>query len=318
MRIEESAVHQGATHALASTRRIEATTSFRSVLREMEAAPATEAPEDPQRKALRMQTLLQELLAAMLAVLTGEKCRCGMDGIAAAQEAEAAPASSLRVRVFEWEKTTVEQIDEHEQTDFRTSGKVRTADGREIDFGLSLSMQRDFSCIRVQQERGKIELCDPLVINFGGKSAELTNARFSFDLDADGSAESLPVLAKGCGYLVLDGDRDGRIADGREVLGALTGEAFADLAALDGDRNGWVDEADPSYAALGVWFPDGTLRSLKEAGIGALNVDSAWSPFALRDADNNPRGQIWRSGVYLSEDGRAGSLQQIDLVKDDS
>lgn len=316
MRIEESAVRHETTHALASSRRIEATFSFRSVLREMEAAPAAEVPEDPQRKALRMQALLQELLAAMLAVLTGEKCRCGMDGLAAAPESEPAAASPPRIRIFEWEKTTVEQIDEHEQTGFSARGKVRTADGREIGFDLSLNMARDFSCTRVQQERGKIELCDPLVINFAGKSAELTNARFSFDLDADGSAESLPLLAKGSGYLVLDGDRDGRIADGREVLGAQSGEAFADLATLDGDRNGWVDEADSSYAALGVWFPDGTLRSLKEAGIGALNVDSAWSPFALRDADNNPRGQIWRSGVYLGEDGRAGSLQQIDLVKD--
>jgi len=175
-------------------------------------------------------------------------------------------------------------------------------------------MCRDFECTREYTEQGRVEFHDPLVINFDGRAADLTDLRFDFDLDADGTCESLPVLARGSGYLALDTDGNGRIDDGRELFGACSGNGFDDLKGLDADGNGWLDEADPAFAALGVWFPDGSLKPLRETGVGALHLDSAWTPFSLKDADNAARGQIWRSGVYLMEDGRAGTLQQIDLA----
>lgn len=326
MKIEESGVRLDARHELSQQYRIESESSFsfRGVLSEMRAlAPAEQAAVADDGKRVRL--MLQQLIASMMELLTGEKCRCRVDGIAALPERNAAApelqvgelhepgAAPVRTRAVEWSRRVVEHIAESERTEFSAGGKVRTADGREIDFDLSLAMCREFECTREYEESGRVEFRDPLVINYDGKAADLTDLRFDFDLDADGSSESLPVLARGSGYLALDADRNGRIDNGRELFGALSGNGFDDLKQLDGDGNGWLDDADPAFAALGVWFPDGELKPLKDTGVGALHLDSAWTPFALKDADNNARGQVWRSGVYLAEDGRAGTLQQIDL-----
>ncbi|MBK9447223.1 MAG: hypothetical protein IPO00_14780 [Betaproteobacteria bacterium] len=335
MKIESSQVGLEASHSYDYQYSSEAsgTFSFRGALQDAAAALPAEAVSETaasEDAIPRVQLMLQQLVATILEMLSGQKCRCGVDDIAelkkglpplaAEARSEGTPgkvaANGPRLREFEWRTTTTEHIEEHERTAVSATGQVKTADGREISFELDLSMCRDYSCTRESTETGKIVFRDPLVINFNGTAAELTDTRFSFDLDADGSSESVPMLARGSGYLVLDGNGDGRINDGRELFGATgthAGDGFADLTRFDADKNGWIDEADPAYAALGVWFPDGKIAPLKEAGVGALNLASAWSPFALKDENNVSRGQIWRTGVYLAEDGRAGTLQQIDL-----
>lgn len=314
MKIVESGVRLDARHELSEQRRIESETvfGFRGALLEASATMPAEMPDAADGQRVRL--LLERLIASMMEWLTGEKCRCRVDEIAAPPAGAAAAAGDGGTpRTLEWSRRTVEHVAEKERTEFVASGKVRTADGREIDFELSLAMCREFECTREYEESGRIELRDPLVINYAGRAAELTDLRFDFDLDADGRLESLPVLARGSGYLCLDADGNGRIDDGRELFGALSGNGFADLKKLDADGNGWIDEADPVFAALGVWFPDGELKPLKETGVGALCLDSVRTPFALKDADNGTLGQIRRSGVYLAEDGGAGTLQQIDL-----
>lgn len=335
MKIEASKVSLEASHEYDYKRLTESehTFSFSGLMEEMEAALPPEAAEPANAKELlsRVQMLLQQLVDTILQALSGEKCRCGVDDIAEQKQnlpqgAEATAQGGIRqlavgggasrVREFNWQNTTIEHITEHEQTRVSTNGLVKTADGRDIAFKLDLAMCRDYSCTREAKESGKIVFKDPLVINFNGKAAELSDKRFNFDLDADGAAESLPSLARGSGFLVFDADGDGRIGDGRELFGATgkhAGDGFADLTRHDADSNGWIDEADPAYAALGVWFPDGKITPLKEAGVGALNLASAYTPFALKDENNVSRGQIWRTGVYLAEDGHVGSLQQIDL-----
>lgn len=315
MRIEEAAVRLEAGREYHRRQQVESETefSFRGLLRQMEAPPPAAPEADAEDEARRVRLMLQQLVAAIIEMLTGEKCRCRADGIAALP-ASPDGGGSPRERTLEWRTRVVERIEERERTAFDAAGKVRTADGREIDFSLSLAMCREFSCEREYEERGEAVFRDPLVINFAGRAAELTDMRFDFDLDADGAAESLPVLAAGSGYLAFDRNGDGCINDGRELFGACSGDGFADLREHDADGNGWIDEADPVFAALGVWFPDGELKPLKETGVGALHLGSAWTPFTLTDADNAARGQIWRSGIYLNEDGSAGTLQQIDLA----
>lgn len=335
MKIEASKLSLDASHEYDYQRLTESggTFSFSTILEDMEATlpPEAAAPANARDELSRIQLLLQELVSTILQALSGEKCRCGVDDLAELkqnlpQEAKAsaqagvrqlsAAGGASRAREFGWQSTTIEHITEHEQTQVSANGLVKTADGREIAFKLDLAMCRDYRCTREEKESGKIVFKDPLVINFAGKAAELSDKRFNFDLDADGTAESLPGLARGSGFLAMDADHDGRINDGRELFGATgehAGDGFADLARLDSDQNGWIDEADPAYAALGVWFPDGKITPLKEAGVGALNLASAYTPFALKDENNLSRGQIWRTGVYLAEDGHVGSLQQIDL-----
>lgn len=155
------------------------------------------------------------------------------------------------------------------------------------------------------------------MINFDGNGAQLSSARFAFDIDNDGKSENVPLLAGGSGYLALDSNGDGKINSGAELVGAGSGDGFADLAAHDADGNGWIDESDAVYDRLRVWTPDGhggaALSSLKEKGVGAISAGHVATPFELRTADNQSLGGVRSSGVYLTEEGHVGSVQQIDL-----
>lgn len=213
---------------------------------------------------------------------------------------------------------THELREEYEASSFTASGSVRTADGREISFRMELSMESYF-----RQESSTRALFgqatkDPLVINFSGGAAQLTDQFFRFDLDGDGQQENLPTLASGSGYLFFDRNGDGVVNNGKELFGPATNNGFSELAALDEDGNGWIDEADAAFSQLGIWRqrPNGESEysSLKEAGIGALALAHLATPNNLRGNAMQLLGEVRSSGLALSEDGRPLAMQQIDLV----
>ncbi|MFT3850810.1 MAG: VCBS repeat-containing protein [Propionivibrio sp.] len=213
-----------------------------------------------------------------------------------------------------------ESYTESEQTTFEATGMVRTEDGKEIHFDLSLSMTRSYHeesnvSIRLGDARQKK---DPLVINFGGNAAQLTSQRFSFDLDSDGKTDDINFVTGGSGFLALDRNGDGKINNGSELFGAKSGDGFAELAALDSDHNGWIDENDAAYAKLSIWTKDSAgedrLATLKQANVGAISLARVTTPFELKNAQNEQQGEIRASGIYLREDGAAGTIQQIDLT----
>ncbi|MDP2809074.1 MAG: VCBS repeat-containing protein [Rhodocyclaceae bacterium] len=209
--------------------------------------------------------------------------------------------------------------EEIEQTDFSAKGVVRTADGREIAFKLDLSMTRHFrEETNLSLFAGDAKRKDPLVINFGGTAAQLFDQRFRFDLDADGQAEDVPLLGGGSGYLALDLNGNGKIDSGAELFGPKSGAGFAELAGYDRDGNGWIDEGDAVFDRLLVWTPAekgaGTLSSLKDRDVGALFLGRIGTPFELRGEANSDLGAVRASGLYLTEAGRAGTLQEIDLT----
>ena len=142
--------------------------------------------------------------------------------------------------------------------------------------------------------------------------------RFDFDLDTDGRLDNIGFVGAGSGFLVLDKNGNGAVDNGRELFGALSGNGFADLAALDDDGNGWIDENDSAFDQLQVWQKDAQgqdrLRSLREAHVGALYLGRVASPFSVRDTQNQTLAEVRSTGVYLREDGGAGALQQIDLA----
>jgi len=213
-----------------------------------------------------------------------------------------------------------ESYTETEQTSFSASGSVTTADGRSISFDLQLSMQRAYHeesnvSLRLGDAARKV---DPLVLNFSGNAAQLTDQRFAFDLNADGSKEQINFVAPGSGFLVFDRNRDGHINNGKELFGPTSGDGFQELAALDDDKNGWIDENDAAYQQLQVWSRDAAnddqLQSLTEAGVGAISLSSIETPFQIKNYANQMLGEIRSSGIFLQEDGRAGTIQQIDLT----
>lgn len=312
MRIQESDIRLASRHERDYRHEIEThgATTFRNVFRDVAAPPADEAQGERER----VMRLLQSLVDAILGALDGKKCRTE---IADCQDLPPLPQSRRVEREIEWQWESTESISEHERTQVEGSGLIRTADGKSIDFSLTLDMCRDYSCERKYEESGKVVLHDPLVINFDGQAADLGGERFAFDLDSDGKVERLPGLGVGSGFLVLDRNGNGRVDDGGELFGAASGDGFADLAELDADRNGWLDEADPDFARLQVWAGGedrGALAGLGEKGVGALWLGAADSPFALKDKANRLLGEIRATGVYLAEDGRVGSLQQVDLA----
>ena len=86
----------------------------------------------------------------------------------------------------------------------------------------------------------------------------------------------------------------------------------------DADGNNWIDENDPIYEKLRIWTVDEKgnkqLIALGQAGVGAIYLGNVSSPFSLKDAGNNTLGQISRTGIFLNEDGTAGTIQHVDLV----
>lgn len=209
--------------------------------------------------------------------------------------------------------------EETEHTTFHAEALIRTADGKEISLTLDLDMFRSYrEESSVSLRAGDAVRKDPLVINFDGTAAQLQNRRFSFDLDGDGKAEQVPLLTGNRGYLALDHNGNGKIDSGKELFGPTSGDGFAELAEFDSDGNGWIDDNDPVFAQLRVWMQDdkggGTLNSAKSYGVGAVYLGRAETPFELKDSANQELGAVRSSGVYLAENGGAGTVQQIDLM----
>ncbi len=228
--------------------------------------------------------------------------------------ARAAPVNSGPGLVYQRR----ERYQETETLNFAAVGVIKTADGREINFSAALSMSRDFvqeSNLEIRQ--GSAQKIDPLVINFDGLGAQLLQTRFEFDLDNNGTVEQIASLRSGSGYLALDRNGDGAINNGSELFGPSSGRGFAELAEYDEDGNNFIDEADSIYHQLRIWMTneDGSsqLAALGDKNIGAIFLGHVTSPFQLKDANNNSLGEVANSGIYLTEDGKAGVIQEINL-----
>lgn len=274
---------------------------------------------DPRTKLIRM----------MLEMLTGKSFRIfDQKDIGEGEKPQAkvpanpgnSTANTARPAGFGIEYDRQESYTEAETTRFSASGTVKTADGREISFNLELEMARIYHeessvILRLGDAARKI---DPLVLNFSGNAASLVDQRFSFDLNADGTEELIARLDSGSAYLVFDRNSDGLINNGKEMFGPTSGDGFSELAVLDDDSNGWIDENDRAFSELRLWQPDasgkGELRTLQESGVGALSLARIATPFELKGNDNSLLGTIRSSGIFLQEAGMAGTIQQIDLT----
>ena len=326
MKIEQAAVCMNSDHTFSRECefKVESTINFRTVFSGISEADEAAAETGNDDRQARLLLMLQELVGRMLALLSGEtlsgESTSTLADLGGMKAAASAPQQRSPERGFEiaWTREMTETIKENESTDFSSTGKVLTADGRSLDFTLDLCMSRDFSCARKSVESGTVKLRDPLVINFDGSAAELEGTRLEFDLDSDGKVESIAGLGAASGYLAIDRNGDGCVNNGSELFGTCSGDGFADLAALDSDGNRWLDEADAAYDTLRVWQRDehgqSTLTGLHEHGVGALYLGSSETPFALKDDANVLLGQVRASGIYLNENGSAGTLQQIDLA----
>lgn len=210
--------------------------------------------------------------------------------------------------------------EEHEIMAFQSTGNVTCADGRSIEFNVSLGMTRSFmeSTYSVTEDTVQI-MTDPLVINLDSNTASVSDQKFLFDLNSDGKEEEISSLNSGSGFLALDKNNDGKINDGNELFGTKSGDGFKDLAQYDEDHNGWIDEADSVFKDLRVWTKDESgkdkLIDLKEANVGAIFLGNTSSEFSLKDGlTNETNAQIRSTGIYLKETGEASTIQHVDFA----
>ena len=232
-------------------------------------------------------------------------------------------AARMKVLNYVGETYNVEQ----EDTCFSTVGTVRTKDGREINFNVNVNMSR--RCEEYYREElnvAQFALYDPLVINLDTDVTKLSDQTFYFDLDADGEEEEISML-KGSGYLALDKNGDGVINDGSELFGTKNGDGFADLARYDEDGNGWIDENDSIWSKLKIWCKDengnDVLYKLSDKGVGAICLENVSTDFTMQgdrkaqDGTTNANATnavIRKTGIFLYENGNAGTVQHVDMA----
>ena len=220
-----------------------------------------------------------------------------------------------------WQKITATSgfASESENTTFASKGIVQTADGRNIDFNVEVSMSRAFMQQIDMLDVKEYIKTDPLMINLDTNIGSVSDQKFFFDLDSDGEEEHISFAGQGSGFLALDKNDDGKINDGSELFGTSSGDGFKDLAAYDEDGNGWIDENDGIFKKLKVWTKDENgndyLIDLKKADVGAIYLRNADTQFSLKNDENQLNAEIKKTGIYLKEStGAVGTLNHVDLV----
>lgn len=208
--------------------------------------------------------------------------------------------------------------EEYESTYFNANGVVKTEDGRRIDFNIELELSRSYvEYTGVEINDVQRVLMDPLVINVESNITSLSDQKFKFDIDIDGTKEEISMPGMGMGFISLDKNEDGIINDGGELFGARTGDGFKELSEYDQDGNGWIDEADDVFRKLKIWFKNeegkDELVDLKSADIGAIFLGASNTEFSYVGA-SGLNGIARKTGFYLKESGGAGLIQHIDLA----
>ncbi len=231
-----------------------------------------------------------------------------------------ASSGSKAVSVWSRKDRVTETYRESASVTFETVGQIQTEDGRTIDFTMQMEMHESYEeRFEATAQNVEVIMTDPLVINLSDAPIGIADRTWKFDLDADGFEDELYSLSEGAGYLVYDRDGSGTIDDGTELFGAQTGDGFAELAAFDRDRSGWIDEADAIYSKLKVWVKndrgEDRMVGLKEAGVGAIYLGSVAAQFAYRsETEHATQAAVRSAGFYLSEDGTAHQMAQIDFA----
>jgi len=207
---------------------------------------------------------------------------------------------------------------EFQQMSFQAKGLVNTSDGRQIQFDINALASYEFSSSQTILTQA-VRLTDPLVINFNGALPEFTKDRYAFDLTIDGLTENIYMPTNGSGFLALDKDGNGKIDDGSELFGASTGDGFWELSAYDEDGNGWIDEGDSVFEKLKLMSVDKDtgehiLVSLKDSGVGAIFLGSTAANYQIKGDGNELMGVVRKNGVFLNENGSAGTIHHIDLT----
>ena len=190
------------------------------------------------------------------------------------------------------------------------SGALQLDDGTSISFAFDFSMEVTWA--RYSAEQGPMQ--DPLLISLSGQPVELTGDSSSFDLKGDGQKSALPQLSAEQYYLAYDRNQDLKVNNGTELFGPISGNGFADLAAYDGNANGFIDAADDIWQHLYLWRPQQQMLNISQTELAAISLESVATPMSFLNKEQQVLAQLQRSGLAFFADGTPALVQQIDVV----
>ncbi|MCV6606970.1 MAG: hypothetical protein OIF32_02065 [Campylobacterales bacterium] len=206
-----------------------------------------------------------------------------------------------------------EIIKAKEQVDLTINGIIKLADGSTIDLKYHLDVDNEYTEDSFERSR----LYDPLVINFKSPDVQVTNEIFKFDMNSDGQTDLVTKLGHGSGFLALDKNGNEKIDNGKELFGATNGNGFEELREYDLDNSGWIDENDEVFQKLKIMTIDENghkqLTSLKDLGIGAINLDNQMTRYSKRNLSSAELAEVQSTTVFIREDHSIGTIQQVDL-----
>lgn len=176
--------------------------------------------------------------------------------------------------------------------------------------------------------------CSPIVLDLGAGGFRFTSLEdgVSFDLDADGAADSIAWTDPSAreAFLVLDRNGNGEVDDGRELFGGVTDQpatedpnGFAALKVFDerargGDGDGWISASDAVFARLRLWIDanhDGRsqraeMSSLDAEGVVALDLD----PVVSHRRDRYGNQLRWAGHVRFAQGRRLAAVDVLFLM----
>jgi len=255
----------------------------------------------------------EQVAKFLLEYIFGVKIQVNFYKVLEKEKQKESNSIQFRKQDFEIERIEFNERYEAERVDFSAVGTIKTKDGRSIEFSLNLNLNREFYTIISKNDSPSQ---DPLVFNFSSSNVELSKVKYQFDINADGSKDSISFPNPGSGFLVLDFNQNDKVDDGKELVGAISGDAILELKEYDNDQNNWIDEQDGIFNTLKVWEKtisgNDLISSLKDKDIGAIYLNLAQTPFQIKDGDTN-QGEITHTGVFIKENGLVRPFHKINL-----
>ena len=264
-------------------------------------------------KTSNLKNLVESFIGREITLATE---RIGQDTSPSQHDTEEAQSLTGNVGAFTYEVT--ERYVEQESARFSVSGEITLTSGESLIIDFSQFTQRSFTSENTVTIAVEQQVIDPLVININGAEVTLTQNRYAFDLNNDGSKENIAFATANSAFLALDKNNNGKVDNGSELFGALTGNGYAELAQYDTDGNHFIDSGDSVFNNLQLLRKnhDGTdsLTALSDSGIAAIYLNNTSTPFQLKDQNNELQALVRNSSLFIRQDGTTGSTQQIDLV----
>lgn len=266
----------------------------------------------------------KQVIEQLVARLTMQKSRFSLLGTTVGYSRTGNPVTSIwgsgstvsAASIRRLQMATTTTTTSESKVTFNAQGTVQTADGRTIKLNLNFNVDQRIARSTTVFAEIERRTMDPLVINFDGPLPEFTDNTISFDLDCDGTPETIHTMTSGSGYLALDKNGNGKIDDGSELFGPNTNNGYAELAMYDEDGNGWIDENDSIFDSLKIWYHDENgnahLVALKDKNVGAIYLGSVSTGLDMYSGNENT-ARIRESGLVLLENGESRVMHELDL-----